>query len=109
MNRSVYIPEKLEQRKTVIVRRMPYVDIDTIRYKLPEEIYPEFVPERVNIKSRFGEYESSYKVEQGRLIYIRRIKINKGEFPADTYNELTDFYKNINKADNTKMVFMNKT
>jgi hypothetical protein len=88
---------------------MPYIDIDTIRFKIPEEIYPEFIPQKVTIKSRFGEYESSFNVNQGSLIYIRRIKINKGEFPAESYNELIEFYKNINKADNTKMVFMNKT
>jgi len=109
MNRSTFIPEKLEQRKTNILRRMAYIDVDTIHYKLPEEIYPEFIPEKVTIKSRFGEYESSFKVDPGNLIYIRRIKINKGEFPAESYNELVDFYKSINKADNTKMVFMNKT
>jgi transglutaminase-like putative cysteine protease len=109
MNRSGYIPEKLDQRKTAIVRRMPYIDIDTIRYIIPAEIYPEFVPDRVSIQSRFGEYESNYEIDQGTLIYIRRIKINKGEFPAETYNELTEFYKNINKADNTKMVFLSKT
>lgn len=109
MNRSTYIPEKLEKRNTNIVLRIPYIDYDTIRYQLPEEIYPEFVPEPVTIKSRFGEYESSYKIDQGSLIYIRRIKINKGEFPAESYNELIDFYKNVNKADNTKMVFINKT
>ena len=33
----------------------------------------------------------------------------KGEFPPESYNELIDFYKNINKADNTKIVFLNKT
>jgi transglutaminase-like putative cysteine protease len=109
MNRSGYIPEKLEQRKTTIVRRMPYIDIDTIRYKIPEGIYPEFIPDRVSIKSRFGEYESSYKIDQGSLLYIRRVKMNKGEFPPESYSEWTDFYKSINKADNTKMVFMNKT
>jgi len=109
MNRSGYIPEKLEQRRTSIVRKRTYVDMDTIRYKLPEEIYPEFIPEPVIVKSRFGEYESSYKIDQGSLIYTRRIKMNKGEFPADSYNELIEFYKNINKADNIKMVFMNKT
>lgn len=109
MNRSTFIPEKLEERKTNIQRRMPYIDIDSIRYKLPEEIYPEFIPEPVSIKSRFGEYESSFKVDQGGLIYIRRVKINAGEFPASTYSEFMDFYKAINKADNIKMVFMNKT
>ena len=78
-------------------------------YHLPEEIYPEFIPEPIILKSRFGEYESGFKIDQGSLIYTRKIKMNKGEFPADSYNELIEFYKNINKADHMKMVFMNKT
>lgn len=109
MNRSTYIPEKLEKRNSNIVLRMPYIDQDIVRYNLPEEIYPEFIPEAITLKSRFGEYESSFKVEQGILIYTRKIKMNKGEFPPDSYNELIDFYKSINKADHVKMVFMNKT
>lgn len=109
MNRSTYIPEKLEKRNSTIVLRMPYIDEDRISYHLPEEIYPEFIPEPVILKSRFGEYESSFKIDQGSLIYSRKMKMNKGEFPADSYNELIEFYKNINKADHMKMVFMNKT
>jgi len=109
MNRSTYIPEKLESRKTNVVLRTPYIDIDTIRYQIPEEIYPEFVPEPVKIKSRFGEYEASYKLDQGKLVYMRRIKMNKGEFPPESYTELIEFYKSINKADNLKMVFVTKT
>ncbi|SKC74706.1 DUF3857 domain-containing transglutaminase family protein [Ohtaekwangia koreensis] len=109
MNRSTYIPEKLESRKTNIVLRTPYTDFDTIRYHLPEGIYPEFLPEPAKIKSRFGEYETTFTVDAGSLLYIRKIRMNKGEYPAESYKELTDFYKNINKADNMKMVFMSKT
>lgn len=109
MNRTSYIPEKLEKRNTDIVLRMPYVDEDVIEYTIPEVIYPEFVPNAVNIKSRFGEYESSYKMEQGKIIYSRKVKMNKGEFPADSYNELLEFYKSMNKADNAKIVLLNKT
>jgi hypothetical protein len=109
MNRSTFVPEKLEKRNSNIVLRMPYIDEDEINYHIPEEIYPEFIPEPVILKSRFGEYESSFKIDQGRLIYMRKMKMNKGEFPADSYNELIEFYKNINKADHIKMVFMNKT
>jgi transglutaminase-like putative cysteine protease len=109
MNRSTFIPEKLEKRNTNIVLRMPYIDQDIIRYNLPPEIYPEFIPETIILKSRFGEYESSFRVDQGTLIYTRKFKMNKGEFPPDSYNELIDFYKSINKADHIKMVFMNKT
>ena len=35
--------------------------------------------------------------------------MNKGEFPPESYNELIEFYKSINKADNIKLVFLNKT
>jgi hypothetical protein len=109
MNRSTFIPEKVESRKTKVIRKMAYVDIDTINYNLPEEIYPEFLPEPIKIKSRFGEYEASFKLSQGKLVYIRKISMWKGEFPPESYSELIDFYRNLNKADNTKVVFLSKT
>jgi hypothetical protein len=88
---------------------MAYTDIDTIRYHLPEGIYPEFMPAPVKLSSRFGEYEATFSLEQDVLIYTRRIKMYKGEFPAESYFELTEFYRGVSKADNTKMVFMSKT
>src|SRR5262249_43340773 len=109
MNRNTFIPEKNENRKTEIVRNMSYSDYDTIRYHVPEEIYPEFLPEPVKIKSRFGEYESSYKIDQGLVVYTRKIIVHKGHYPASAYQEFMDFYKSVNKADNTKLVFLNKT
>lgn len=109
MNRSTYIPERIENRKTKVVLRTSYLDIDTIRYQIPEEIYPEFIPEPTKFSSRFGEYESSFKIDQGSLLYIRKVKMSKGEYPPESYNELIDFYKNMNKADNIKVVFVTKT
>jgi hypothetical protein len=109
MNRSTYIPEKVDERKTNVVRKTAYTDLDTIRYHLPEGIYPEFLPEPVTLNSRFGEYKATFNVEQGSLVYIRKVKMNKGEFPAASYQELIDFLKAINRADNTKLVFLSKT
>jgi transglutaminase-like putative cysteine protease len=109
MNRHSYIPEKVEQRKSDVVLRTPYIDEDVIEYSIPEAIYPEFVPEAVKLKSRFGEYESSYKVDQGKLIYTRKVRMNKGQFPAASYQEFQEFYKSMNKADNAKVVFVTKT
>lgn len=109
MNRSKFIPEKLENRKTDIVEDFGYIDFDTIRYHIPEEIYPEVLPQPAKISSRFGEYESSYTLDQGLVVYTRKIKINKGRFPAASYPEFIDFYKSVNRADNAKLVFLNKT
>ena len=109
MNRNNAIPEKVENRITDIVTNFAFVDFDTVRYELPEGIYPEFLPQDVNITSRFGEYEASYKVDAGSLMYTRKLKMNKGQFPASSYQELIDFYRSVSKADNAKMVFMSKT
>ncbi len=109
MNRSTYIPEKVENRKTNVVRKTTYTDLDTIRYHLPEGIYPEFLPNPINLKNRFGEYEASFKLDQDNLLYIRKVKMNKGEFPAESYSELIEFCRSMNKADNTKIVFLSKT
>lgn len=109
MNRSSYIPEKLESRKTDIVENFGFIDSDTIRYHIPDEIYPETLPQPVKISSRFGEYESTYTFDQGLVVYTRRLKINKGRYAASTYQEFIDFYKSISRADNAKLVFLNKT
>ncbi|MFM9837112.1 MAG: DUF3857 domain-containing protein [Cyclobacteriaceae bacterium] len=109
MNRSSYIPPKNENRKNNVFRKSSFVDVDSIIYHVPEEIYPEFIPQPVKISNRYGEYEATFKFEQGKLIYVRKLKMVPGEFPANSYNELIDFYKSINKADNMKLVFLNKT
>lgn len=109
MNRNTYIPEKLEARKSEIVEDFGFMDSDTIRYHIPDEIYPEVLPQPVKVSSRFGEYESTYTLDQGLVVYTRRLKINKGKYPASAYQEFIDFYKSINRADNTKLVFLNKT
>ena len=109
MNRNMYVPPPVDQRKSEVVRKLAFIDIDTIRYQLPEGMYPEFVPEDVRFKSSFGEYEASFEMSEGKLVYIRKLKMNKGVFAPTAYQELIDFYRNIGKADNTKMVLMTKT
>lgn len=109
MNRWTYVPEKVDSRKTDVVTRFAFTDYDTIRYHLPEGIYPEYLPEPVKLKTKFGEYEASFKVDQGMLLYTRKVKMNKGVFPAQSYQELIDFYRSMNKADHSKLVFLSKT
>ena len=109
MNRLTRIPEKMAERKTDVVRSTNYLDLDTIKFTIPDNLYPEFLPEPIKISSKFGEYEANFKFDAGKVIYTRRMKVWKGRFPKETYNELVDFYKNVNRADNTKLVFLNKT
>jgi hypothetical protein len=108
-NRSTFIPEKVESRKTAVVLKTAFTDYDTIQYKLPEGIYPEFLPPPVSFTSQFGEYESSFKFNENGLIYTRQVKMKNGVFPPSSYNELIEFFKNMNRADHIKVIFINKT
>jgi hypothetical protein len=109
MNRITRVPEKITDRKTEVVRNVNYLDVDTIKFTIPDNLYPEFLPEPIKLASKFGEYEANFKFDAGKIIYTRRMKVWKGRFPKETYNELVDFYKGVSKADNTKLVFLNKT
>jgi hypothetical protein len=109
MNRSTTIPEKIEDRKSSVIRRISFTDIDTIRYHMPEGYTAEFLPSTVRLRSRFGEYQSSVSTDRGDILYVRQIKLLKGEFPPESYSELIDFLKGVTRADQQKLVLMNKT
>ena len=100
---------KTQNRKTDIVFKYPATEIDSIEFTIPEEFYPEYLPPPVKIASRFGNYEASFTTDQGKIIYLRKFSQINGTFPKESYSELVDFYKAINKADLAKIVFLNRT
>jgi len=51
MNRISHIPEKTTERKTDVIRRTNFLDIDTVIFTIPENLYPEFLPQLVKINS----------------------------------------------------------
>jgi hypothetical protein len=109
MTKTKYIPPKVENRTSPVVIRSGFIHIDSVHYTIPESIYAESLPETKKYNSAFGEYEAHYRIDQGKLLYVRKFRMKEGRYPASAYNELIEFTKNINKADNTKVVFVNKT
>ncbi len=109
MNRLKRIPEKVEGRKTKVVRDLGFVDIDTIVFKLPPNYHPEFVPPAIQYRSVFGEYDATVEFSEGKILYARRLKMIPGRFPPESYEELIRFYKDINKSDNIRLVMVNKS
>jgi hypothetical protein len=86
-----------------------FIDSDTIQYEIPEEYHIEGTPTEYSFKSAFGEYKTNVKVEQGKLTYIRTKSMRGGRYPKEKYKELVEFYKNIVKADNAKIVLVKGT
>ncbi|WKN42524.1 DUF3857 domain-containing protein [Tunicatimonas pelagia] len=109
MTRLESLPANTEERAYPVVFRQAYTEIDTVVIEMPENLYAEFTPESTEISSIFGDYYSEYQVDQGKIMYIRRFQRNKGNFPAEAYRELLDFYKKAVKADQQQMVLRRAT
>jgi Domain of Unknown Function with PDB structure (DUF3857)/Transglutaminase-like superfamily len=110
MNRSTLILQKNENRKQEVICKTASTDVDTIRFNLPEGIYPEFLPKPISLKSQFGTYEAVTQLSfDGKVVYTRKLILFKGNYPSTKYADLVDFYNTINKADDLKLVFLKKT
>ena len=85
-----------------------YRDTDSVSLTIPEGYEPETLPKPTDIKTRFGHYTSTIVVKDNMLLYTRNIDHHDGTYPAESYNELVEFYSAIYKADNSRIVLVKK-
>lgn len=109
MNKHTYIPKEHNNRETEVVLKNSYIEVDSIVYHIPDNYTIEYLPEDKNIVTRYGEYESIISVKNEKLIYIRKFGLNKGRYSPESYGELIDFFKELNKTDNQKAILIEAT
>jgi hypothetical protein len=93
-------------RKFEIHLSYEYTDIDTVEITIPAGYLPESMPKNLSLKTAYGAYNSLYKVEDGRIIYIRRMEQYGGRFPASEFPKLLEFCNAIYTADRSKIVMI---
>jgi transglutaminase-like putative cysteine protease len=103
------LPENEDRKSDIYLSNYEYLDVDTIRYHIPENYHLEGTFNDIQLKSVFGEYSVKVKIEQGLVTYIRTFSRKSGKYPKEKYKELVDFLKNVSKADKTKIVFVSNT
>lgn len=111
LSRYSSTPPKDEDRKSAIINRYNYKDIDTVVFRLPEDYRLEFQPDPVDVVSEFGEYKVSYDFnpETNELTYVRYIKVFKGTFPANSYADFRSFWRKVSRSDKSKLVLIGST
>ncbi|MDP4290536.1 MAG: DUF3857 domain-containing protein, partial [Bacteroidota bacterium] len=67
------------------------IDYDTLVYKVPANYKIDFLPEGKTINTPFGDYTSSVKVVDRKIIYARRFELKQGRFKATEYNDFYEF------------------
>ncbi len=107
LNPFKHVPRLLEARQHPVQVRHGFHESDTFTFRLPAGFTVESIPEKtMNLSSEFGQYQMKIDVKDGELIYIRQLEIYPVTLPADRYNDLRNFYKEISKADDMKVVLV---
>ena len=102
--------EKLNKRKkrvSPIYIKMEYIDSDTIKIKLHDNLKVESMPhDKISIDSEFGTFKSEIKYieEDDSILIVQTLNINKGDYPKEKYPELSDFFEKISENYNSKII-----
>lgn len=104
MNKNSSAPKPDKNRIHDVYLGYSYFDIDTICYHIPENMDITFTPEDVEINSQFGEYSFGCSYLNNTLLVVRKIAIQAGTYPRESFQQLTEFYSAIMKSDRSKAI-----
>ena len=85
-----------------------YTDVDSVQIALPAGYQPEAMPKDVTIDGKFGSYRCSVRVDNDRLVYYRYLRQDASRYPPSDYAALVNFYEQLYKADNSRIVLVKK-
>jgi hypothetical protein len=108
MNRSRRRLHAEDNRKYDIVTAYEYEDVDSTEIKIPAGYQPEAITPGTIVDSKFGRYAATVHVENNKIVYSRRLEKFSGRWPATMYGDLVNFYEQLYKADNSRIVLVKK-
>lgn len=101
-NTSVYKTE--ESRELPFELKQSFEDDYEIAFTIPKNYKIDEIPDNVSFNSEFGTYTLKF-VKNGEELKVNRIiRINKGLYPKEKYNDYISFRKKIINIDNSKIL-----
>lgn len=97
--------KRIRNRKTPFEIQRGYLDEDEIAIALPTGFTLDFVPEKIVISNKFGEYKTEIiKKDANNLIYKRSVFVKSGLYAKTEYEEYRLFMEQIGRNDNAKII-----
>ncbi|WP_228426292.1 DUF3858 domain-containing protein [Chryseobacterium indologenes] len=93
-----------ESRSLPFEIRQSFEDDYEIFFSLPKGYKIDEIPENITLNSEFGYYKLNVIRNGEEIKVLRKIQINKGEYPKEKYNEYVGFRKKIINMDNSKIL-----
>ncbi|GAB3926346.1 hypothetical protein GCM10028827_17180 [Mucilaginibacter myungsuensis] len=98
------VPKELRNRTTDVYINRGYVEEDEFTYTLPKGYKPDRTLSNTVLDKPFGKFTLTTKLDGDKLTYKRRLQINDGTYPKESYDELIEFMQAIADTDSETMV-----
>lgn len=83
------------------------LDVDEVEIALPPHYEIEFLPKNMELKGKFGEYQTQLlKKSKSSIVYKRSLLIKSGLYSHKEYEEFRLFMEQIGRNDNAKMILI---
>ncbi|HEX2869026.1 MAG TPA: DUF3857 domain-containing protein [Ignavibacteriales bacterium] len=107
MERRTTLPKDVKLRLSPIRFYFPYLDADTVYFKIPQGFRLEALPQETLLKAPYGNFSSkTMQLDKDTLIYTRRLEISSYSIEAKSYNEYRKFIEAVVKSDRSQVVLV---
>ncbi len=104
-NRNNHIPPRISDRKQKLYIGHGYIDIDRVEVEIPSGFSLGALPVPTVLETKFGNYEIAFtQTEDNKVQYVRKLRIEKGEYPPSEYENYREFLRTISRLDQTKIL-----
>lgn len=77
-----------------------------VRVKLPAGFTVDEMPDAADLTAPFGKFTSTYKVENGELLFTEQLDVSAATIPANRYGEVKDFFEHVAGAEQAPLVLI---
>lgn len=81
---------------------------ETAIFTLPTGFVIDEVPDAVSLETPFGKYTTHYEAKDGKLVFKRKMVMNRTTVSVDKYNSVKEFYSKILAAEQAPVVLLRK-
>ena len=106
INKTHPVKEVRNRVNPVCVTRGFY-DEDMVSYEIPAGYKLNLAPHKKTINKIFGQYTADITMEGNTLTYTRKLTLHEGNYKAEQYQDMVDFFQAIADADSIQ-VFLTK-
>ncbi|MEP6786836.1 MAG: DUF3857 and transglutaminase domain-containing protein [Acidobacteriota bacterium] len=81
---------------------------ETVTFNLPKGFIVDEMPAAVSLETTFGSYNTKYEVKGDKLLFSRKLTMNRGVIPVEKYSTVRDFFVKIREAEQSPVVLIRK-